>query len=92
MLIKNVFWFGEYTVYWQNQFIKNQAMRTVFSKEELQEELKELKQEKKAIHNKRVDLLSNYAKKHLQNGERHAVIHDLERKIETVEDKIKKLF
>jgi hypothetical protein len=63
-------------------------MKTVFTKEELQEQLKELKQQKSAIRNKRVDALKKFSKG--QNGA--CDIQDIDCQIETIQDKIEKLF
>lgn len=62
-------------------------MRTVFSEEELKQELKVLQEEKANMFNQRMSALKKF--KHTQP---EALMHDLERKIECVEDKIKKLF
>lgn len=62
-------------------------MKTVFTKEELQEQLKELKQQKSAIQNKRVNALKKFS-----NGQKGLNVQDIECQIETIQDKIEKLF
>lgn len=63
-------------------------MKTVFTKEELQEQLKELKQQRSAVQGQRVSALKKFS-----NGQTAPNnVQDIDCQIENVQDKIKKLF
>lgn len=67
-------------------------MKTVFSKEELSSELKDLKGKRQSVYNKRKSLLEKYANKQQPQTTSASELHELDLKIEDIERKINILF
>lgn len=67
-------------------------MKTIFSKEELHQELKELKKRMSEVQSKRVNLMKKFNKKSDADTETKAELHELELKIENVNWKLDSLF
>ncbi|MFT6715375.1 MAG: hypothetical protein ACJA0Q_000002 [Saprospiraceae bacterium] len=67
-------------------------MNTIYTKEELDSELKSLKAKRLTVHNKRKDLLQKYSAKQTKTLNSASAMHDLDRKIEDLERKLEILF
>lgn len=67
-------------------------MKTVFSKDELRQELQQLKKEMIKEQSRRVNLLKKFNKKSDEDSSYQARLHELELKIENVNWKLNSLF
>jgi hypothetical protein len=69
-------------------------MKTLYSKEELHQQLKELKEKRETIYDKRVSLIKSFKTKQKspENVVKETEIQNIDCKIESIQDKIKRLF
>ena len=67
-------------------------MNTIYTKEELDAELKSLKAKRLTVYNKRKDLLQKYSNKQSKALNSASAMHELDRKIEDIERKLEILF
>jgi hypothetical protein len=67
-------------------------MNTIYTKEDLNAELKALKAKRLTVYNQRKDLLKKYSDKQSKTLNSASTMHDLDRKIEDIQRKLEILF